>query len=1418
MAKNQGYLAKIGADTSELESAIKGIQNSTKTITSELNKVNKALKMNPESTVLQAQKMELLKQQAEKAEQELQKLAEAKRTMENVKNSGTEEGIRCYREYEREIESCRNAINAYKNAQAEANKVTEQVSGATDEATGALQQATKGTSGWADVLKGNLLSDAIIGGLEKLVGLLLDVGKQTIEVGKTFDTSMSNVAATMGIDKASEEYNALAVAAQHMGATTKFTAAESADALNYLALAGYDAKTAIAALPNVLTLAQAGGMDLAATSDMITDSMSALGLVTADMSEEMKSDAMQKFADEMAVASQKANTSVAQLGEGILTVGASAQGLKGGTVELNTMLGALADIGIKGAEGGTHIRNIIKTFKDGADDFKEIGVDVYDLNGNLNALPDIVEQFKQSLNGLSNEEKDAKILELFNSTDLAAINGLLGTTSERYAELSGYIEDSAGAAQKMADTMNDNLEGAIASCNSAWEGFLGTIYTSISEDMQGAVEEVAALLGEMNTGLTEGNMSAEQVDALMQKLSDYCINFANNLSTTLNKLGMEIIPQMLEGINKNIGNVANAGADVVYVLVKGLLNNLPLILDGALKLIEGFCEGIGENLPELIPAVIDIIGQIVVTLVDHIPEIQKAAYTIIEGLYKGLVNQETFTKLGEAVVNIVMSIISSFGEILFNFFDLGVSIISTIIQGIEDFDFEKLCNDLGYNLCKAIDDGFNSYNIEQDNKKVDDLRNYTKEQLEQMRVDLSDEQVKIQQAWKEFTESGTQLNLEDWINSYTIKSANQVALNSMLQKAKKEGMTAAEYYAYYYGTNDLTHGDYNETTRQMNRITDVLQSGDYKKSDEVNTDNKTSTTTNNTGNTGYGADYGARVAGEAYAREMQRKAKEAAQAVKFDEEKLTEEMDKLDHQLAIHAMTEDEYYAERQKVLNTYTDKTNETWWKYQDEVTAYYNKQAEDQKALNEKQKADSEKALQDEAKAQEKAWKDRLSDIKDTIKKGKANKDSAIVSSAVAELQTLLAEINADSDVYKDCVDAIEDGKEDIANIESTITKESTAKRLSDIEFNKKVLERSEGELTANKRYFEDLKQFVEDIEGSEYFRENAQSLQEKLWNAEDNYNKSYIAAYKSDIENQIEKLEEIRDDFEDSALGDKWYAEQLQAIIDNIDDVDVAGAFADKLKKANDTVLKNAEDAEKAVKQASEKYRSSIEIFRNGTDLQGNDASIINDLDKQRVQVEKITEGINKLKERNVSQEFIDTYITPLSISDGSKQNAISALLGLSDKQLQQEMDDYEKLKQSYVELAKAENSDSVNEIEDSAVTAADSALSKAIEQAYKTGIDTAGAFNKGIIDGLNNSGTLNAQTALTAQGIKTTNSTATLTNSTTAQQQAVSGNYAVSGTNIDNLTVSVSVAGTEIIKKTIKDFLRDNKITQGNNTGL
>lgn len=329
---------------------------------------------------------------------------------------------------------------------------------------------------------------------KKLIGPAAAIGvakagvsfvKDSISATMDYDAAMSQLAATMGTSV--DQIGELSDAARIAGRSTRFSAEESAQALNYMALAGYDAATQAEMLPTVLNLAAAGGMDLALASDMITDSQSALNLSL---------DGTRVLVDQMARASSRSNTSVAQLGEAILTVGGNANFMKGGTEELTTVLGILADNGIKGAEGGTHLRNMLLSLsdptKDARDTMERLGVSIFDADGNMRAFADFFPELKSALSGLTSEEQLQALAAIFNTRDIAAANALLDTSVDRYNELGGAIGGAAGAAQQMAETQMDNLAGDVELLKNNFND----LKLTIGEKVSPAARELVGILSD----------------------------------------------------------------------------------------------------------------------------------------------------------------------------------------------------------------------------------------------------------------------------------------------------------------------------------------------------------------------------------------------------------------------------------------------------------------------------------------------------------------------------------------------------------------------------------------------------------------------------------------------------------------------------------------------------------------------------------------------------------------------------------------------------------------------------------------------------------------------------------------------------------------------------------------------------------
>lgn len=549
-----------------------------------------------------------------------------------------------------------------------------------------LNGASDKTSSFGDKLKSGLATAAKVGvaAVGAATTAVAGFAAASVKTGMTFDSSMSQVMATMGYSvdelndkssEASQTLDALRNFAMEMGSSTSFSASQAADALNYMALAGYDAETSMSMLPTVLNLAAAGSIDLASASDMITDAQSALGLTL---------DETVTMVDQMATASSKSNTSVAQLGEAILTVGGTAQNLAGGTTELNTALGILADNGIKGAEGGTHLRNVILSLTAPTDTaaglLDSLGVAVFDADGNMRPLNETLGDLNGALSTMTQGEQINAINTIFNKTDIAAVNALLGGTGDRWDELSGYIDNASGSAQNMADVQLDNLAGDITLFQSALEGAQIVLSDQLTPTMRGFVQFGSDAISTLSTAFQEGGLSGA-MDALGTILSDGLAMVVEQLPAMVDA-GMQLLGALGQGLLDNLPTIADAAIEIVLMLADGLIEALPALAEGAVQIVTELANGIGAALPELLPKAVEAIMKFAEGLTNpaSINKLLDAAVNIITGLVEGIGNSlPTLMEYAPRIIeNLARGIINALPRLL----EVGVQLIAGLGQGL----------------------------------------------------------------------------------------------------------------------------------------------------------------------------------------------------------------------------------------------------------------------------------------------------------------------------------------------------------------------------------------------------------------------------------------------------------------------------------------------------------------------------------------------------------------------------------------------------------------------------------------------------------------------------------------------------------------------------------------------------------------
>lgn len=663
----QGITVEIGGDTTKLQNALKGVNGQIKSTQSQLKDVNKLLKLDPGNTELLAQKHKLL---AEAVSETKEKLATLKTAAEqaNTALANGEISKEQYDALQREIVETEQDL---KNLETQANQ----------SATVVQKIAATGE-------KLKTVGDNISSAGQKLLPVTAGVtalGTASVTTAANFESSMSQVQATMGITKDSmskvngqsvNTMDTLSKLAKKMGAETAFSASECAEALNYLALAGYDTEQMCNTLPTVLNLAAAGDIALADASDMVTDAMSALG---------MGVDEAETMVDQMAKTASTTNTSVAQLGEGILTIGATAKSIKGGTAELNTALGILANNGIKGAEGGTHLRNIILSLQNPTDkaaaQMEALGISVYDSEGNMRSMNDILGDLNKSMDGMTSAEKSNIIGTIFNKTDLSSVNALLANTGSTWDSLQKSITESGGAAQQMADTQLDNLQGQITILKSALEG----LAISFGELLMPAIKQIVGWVQKFVdwlNGLSEGTQKTVVTIALLAAALGPVLIVIGKVISAVGTI-MTVVPKITGVINTVKGAFAALNTTM-------LANPIVLIIAAIAALVAAFiylwnnCDGfrqfwidLWENVKQVAITVWNAIKEFFSQVWEAIKTIFSTVFEVIKTLVTTYFN--LYKTIIETVFNVIKTVITTIWEAIKGVFTTVFNVIKTLV-------------------------------------------------------------------------------------------------------------------------------------------------------------------------------------------------------------------------------------------------------------------------------------------------------------------------------------------------------------------------------------------------------------------------------------------------------------------------------------------------------------------------------------------------------------------------------------------------------------------------------------------------------------------------------------------------------------------------------------------------------------------
>lgn len=585
-------------------------------------------------------------------------------------------------------------------------------------------EADKTTNGGLkafSVAIGNLASQVITSAVKGLGNLI----KSVVDTGKAFDTSMSKVKAISGAT--AEDMDKLSEKAEQMGATTKFTATEAADAMGYMAMAGWKTEDMLDGIDGVMNLAAASGAELATTSDIVTDSLTAFGKSAEDAG---------RLADIMAAAASNSNTNVEMMGE-TFKYAASLAGSLGYSMEDTAIAtGLMANSGIKATQAGTSLRAMMTRMaaptKESATAMEALGLKLDDGHGNMKSLMQVMQELRASFGDLKmsqeeltqeqnklntalesgemdedeyNDALDELIVKAYGAEGamkaqyasmLAGKNGLSGflaivnASEEDFDKLTDSIYNSNGAAEQMAKTMNDNLEGSLTLLSSAFDGFKKKLYDGISAPLNGLVKQITANIMPALTGIIDGTPGA------VDKLADGISNMFSNALKSASKL----LPRAVDALGAVLGALGDAivrqapeatdtAVSLLERILDGVLNAIPQMVKGLGRIVKALANGIGRLLPHLADSIVDAIPDIMDALFDAVPDIVKAVTGLAESVAAKL--PQIIKKLVEYIPALVQGIADLLTEqtpiliqSVINIFNGLVQALPSIMQALVD--------------------------------------------------------------------------------------------------------------------------------------------------------------------------------------------------------------------------------------------------------------------------------------------------------------------------------------------------------------------------------------------------------------------------------------------------------------------------------------------------------------------------------------------------------------------------------------------------------------------------------------------------------------------------------------------------------------------------------------------------------------
>ena len=503
-----------------------------------LNDLKKEVESSSKST---AQEIDKASDQAQKSVEEVAKSAEktGKQVEKSAKDSASKAGQAAKQGADSAAKGTESASTKMQQSHKKVKDTAkESADGAKKSWEESNQSTVASTESATSKMAGLMKKSAAVIGVASVAA-----AKKTIDVGKSFEAGMSEVQAISGAS--GKDLEKLSAKAKQMGATTKFSATESATALKYMAMAGWKTNQMVSGLSGVMNLAAASGEDLGTVSDIVTDSMTAFGLKAKDSGH---------FADVLAKASSSSNTNVAMMGETFKYVAPLAGSMKYSIEDTATAIGLMANAGIKGSQAGTSLRSIItrlvKPPKDAATALNALGISTTKADGSMKPLRETMAELREKFSGLTESQKASYASSIAGQEAMSGLLAIVNASDSDFNKLQKAIDNSSGAAKKQADVMNNNLQGALYDLGSVAESVGIGIYEDIKTPLTKAVGVGTAQLRVLSNKLKKGG-----IKEIVPKEAINTVENLGKVAMVAGKGGVKVLATSTKLLGDNMGVV-----------------------------------------------------------------------------------------------------------------------------------------------------------------------------------------------------------------------------------------------------------------------------------------------------------------------------------------------------------------------------------------------------------------------------------------------------------------------------------------------------------------------------------------------------------------------------------------------------------------------------------------------------------------------------------------------------------------------------------------------------------------------------------------------------------------------------------------------------------------------------------------------